>query len=114
MNPNNVTVIFSWTGPSTRNGSYNYYVAYSGEQVGDYPEERRQNHSEKNIVLDGNNTSLSITGLPYANYTINVTGFNIKTRRPGPSGIQTARSINIGIEFLTWYCKATLLCMSFN
>ena len=69
-----------------------------------------QNHSEKNIVLDGNNTSLLITGLPYANYTINVTGFNIKTRRPGPSGIQTARSVNIGIEFLTWYCN-TLLCI---
>jgi hypothetical protein len=96
-NSNNLTVNFSWTGPSTRNGSYNYNVTYSGEQVDDYPEGRRRNHPNTIVVLDGSNTSLPIIGLPYANYTINVTTFNIKTRRPGPSAIQSARSINIGI-----------------
>lgn len=96
MDSNNVTVTFSWTGPSTRNGSYNYYVTYSGEQVDDYPEERRRNHPKTAVVLDGSNTSLPITGLPYANYTINVTAFNIKTRRPGPSTIHQNRTISIG------------------
>ena len=91
-------VTFSWTGPSTRNGSYNYSVIYSGEQADDYPEERMRNHPKTTVVLDGSiNVTLSITGLPYANYTINVTAFNIKTGRPGPSTIHTARSLNIGI-----------------
>jgi hypothetical protein len=71
-------------------------VTFSGEQVDDYPERRRRNHPNTTVVLDGSNTSLPIIGLPYANYTINVTAFNIKTRRPGPSTIWSARSINIG------------------
>ena len=98
MDSNNITVTFSWTGPSMRNGSYNYYVTFGGEQVDDYPERRRRNHPNTTVVLDGSNMSLPITGLPYANYTINVTAFNIKTEQSGPSTIQSARSINIGIS----------------
>jgi hypothetical protein len=71
-------------------------VTYSGEQVDDYPERRRRNHPNTTVVLDGSNTSLPITGLPYANYTINVTAFNIKTRRPGPTTIHEDRTIIIG------------------
>ena len=102
MDSNNVAVTFSWTGPSIRNGSYNYYVTFNGEQVDDYPQRRRRNHPNTAVVLDGNNTSLPITGLPYANYTINVTAFNVKKRRSGPSTIQSARSINIGKKIM---CK---------
>ena len=76
MDSNNIVVSFSWTGPSMRNGSYNYYMTFGGEQVDDYPERRRRNHPNTTVVLDGSNMSLPITGLPYANYTINVTAFN--------------------------------------
>ena len=96
MNSNNVTVTFSWTGPSLRNGPYNYSVTYSGEQVDDYPEERRNSHPKTTVDLDGSNTSLPIIGLPYANYTINVTAVNIKTGQPGPSTIHQNRTISIG------------------
>ena len=105
MGSNNVTVTFSWTGPSIRNGSYNYTLTYSGEQVDDYPEQRRRNQSETTVVLDGREmqVSIPIIGLPYANYTLNVTVFNIKTGRSGPSTIQTGRSISIGIINLVFY-----------
>ena len=96
MVPNNVMINFSWTGPSTRNGPYNFSVTFSGEQVDDYPKERMGNHPETTIVIDGSNTSLSTIGLPYANYTINVTAFNIKTNRLGPSTIHQDRTISIG------------------
>ena len=96
MDSNNVTVTFLWTGPSTRNGTYKYCVIYSGEQVDDYPEERRGNHPKTTDVLDGNITSLQISGLPYANYTINVTAFNVMTNRSGPSTIDQDRTISIG------------------
>ena len=96
MDSNNVIVNFSWTGPSVRNGSYNYYVTFSGEQVDDYPERRSRSHPNTVVVLDGSNMSHLIIGLPYANYTINVTAFNIKTGRPGPSTIHEDRTISIG------------------
>ena len=98
MDSNNVTVTFSWTGPLRRNGSYNYTLTYSGEQVDDYPAQRRRNQPERNVTLDGSEMEVSvpIIGLPYANYTIIVVAFNIKTGQQGPSSMQTARTINIG------------------
>ena len=94
---NNVTVTFSWTGPSTRNGSYNYSLIYSGEQVDDYPVERRRNQPMKTVTIGGSMMqSMTVNGLPYANYTINVTAFNIKTERFGPSSMYTDRTISIG------------------
>ena len=98
MGSNNVTVTFSWTGPSTRNGSYNYTLTYSGEQVDDYPEQRRRVQSETTVVLDGSEmqVSIPIIGLPYANYTVDVTAFNIMTNQSGPSISQGIRTIIIG------------------
>ena len=93
MDSDNVTIVLSWIGPSRRNGSYNYTVTYSGDQVEDYPEERRESHPETTVVLDGNNMDLQIIGLPYANYTVNVTAFNIRTGRPGPSTTLENRTI---------------------
>ena len=83
-------------------------MTYSGEQVDDYPEERRESHPKTTVVLDGSNTSLPITGLPYANYTINVTAFNIKTGRSGPSTIHQDRSINTG-KIYTWWLATIII-----
>ena len=98
MGSNNVKVTFSWTGPSTRNGSYNYTLTYSGEQIDDYPEQRRRVQPETTVVLDGREmqVSIPITGLPYANYTVDVTAVNIMTGQRGPSISQGNRTIIIG------------------
>ena len=97
MDPKSVTVTFSWTGPSTRNGLYNYTLTYRGVQDGDYPSQRMKSQNETISINDSMmEGSMSISGLPYANYTINVTAINIKTGRPGPSSLYTDRTIIIG------------------
>lgn len=94
---NNVTVTFSWTGPSTRYGLYNYTLTYRGVQDGDYPLQKMRSQNETTISINDSmmEGSMSISGLPYANYTINVTAVNIKTGRPGPSFWDTNRTIII-------------------
>lgn len=98
MDPNNVTVTLMWTGPSTRNGSYNYMLTYRGVQDDDYPLQRMRRQNETTISVNDSmmEGSVSITGLPYANYTINVTAVNIKTGRLGPSSLHTSRTIIVG------------------
>lgn len=104
---NNVNVIFSWMGPSTRNGSYNYNLTYTGDQDGDYPMQRRLNESMENVIIDGRNmqVSIPITGLPYATYNITVTAFNNKTERPGPASSYSSRTIiiskNVNVAYYT-------------
>ena len=98
MDPESVTVTFSWTGPPTRNGLYNYILTYRGVQDGDYPPRKMRSQYETNISINDSmmEGSRSISGLPYANYTINVTAVNIKTGRPGPSSLYTNGTIIIG------------------
>ena len=101
QDPNSVLVTFSWTGPSRRNGTYNYSLTYSGEQVDDYPEQKKRVQPLETLTIDGNNmqVAVQITGLPYANYTIVVTAFNVKSGRQGPSSVFTNRTINRGITY---------------
>ena len=95
---NSVTVNVSWTGPSTRNGSYYYNLTYSCEQVADYPEHRRRIQSVKSITINGSElqASVQITTLPYANCTFSVTAYGIRSGRPGPETVVKERTINRG------------------
>ena len=98
QDPNSVLVTFSWTGPSRRNGTYNYSLTYSREQVDDYPEQKKRFQPLEALTIDGSNmqVAVQITGLPYANYTIVVTAY-VKSGRQGPSSVFTNRTINRGI-----------------
>ena len=103
MDPNNVTVVFSWTGPPPRNGPYTYTLIYSAVQDGDYPVLRMRSQAERTVTLSMTEDSRSIIGLPYANYTINMTAVNIKTGRAGPSSLLTEGTIIVG-ECIHTYC----------
>ena len=94
--PVNVTVNVSWTAPSTRNGSFNYRVRYSGAQLDDYPMEQRMRHQEQVVTVGGDMERLLFTGFPYANYSVSVTAINNKTGREGPTSVETYRTIPIG------------------
>lgn len=81
-----------WTAPSLRNGPFDYNLTYTAEQIEPYPEPRRS-MTEGTVIVNGELVEFVITdGLPFANYTITLFGFNLKLGVPGPSETITMRS----------------------
>ena len=86
-------VEFEWDAPSTRNGSFNYILAYSAEQANPYPTERIRTAEDSFHINESSTESLRIEdALPYANYTVTIFAFNIKRGLRGPNATTMMRS----------------------
>ena len=94
-NPSLLNAVFieiTWVAPTLRNGSFDYNLTYTAEQRAPYPELRR-NVSQGSVIVDGDLVKFVIeNGLPFAEYTITIYGFNLKLGVPGPSETITERS----------------------
>ena len=92
-----VIVDFSWSRPSERNGLYDYRLVFSADQVSPFPSERRESIPEMTVTLDGTSESYAIQeGLPFADYSVRITAFNIKRNLDGPTVPVIDKTIAIG------------------
>ena len=93
-----VTFRISWTQPHDRFGPFHYRLEFEATHLDDYPMERMRNvDTTTRILTDGNLESFTFTdALPYANYSITLTPFNIKLNRDGPSRSLSVPTIPIG------------------
>ena len=89
---NAVFIEIMWTALSLRNGSFDYNLMYTAEQRDPYPEPRR-NMTQGSVIVNGDLDEFVIMdGLPFAEYTMAIFGFNLKLGFPGPSQMLTERS----------------------
>lgn len=88
----------SWTQPHDRFGAFHYRLEFEAAHLDDYPMERMRTVDTTTMTLtDGNLKSFTFTGaLPYANYSITLTPFNVKLNRDGPSRSISVITIPIG------------------
>ena len=93
-----VTFGISWTQPHDRFGAFHYRLEFEAAHLDDYPMKRMRTVNTTTMNLtDGNLESFTFNGsLPYANYSITLTPFNIKLNRDGPSRSISVPTISIG------------------
>ena len=89
-------VSLEWTPPSPRNGPYMLQLNYTAEQTPPYPASRANSDSGR-IILPQDTSQFTIEGaLPFAEYVVIVSAFNVKLGLLGVSDNATGRSEVIG------------------
>lgn len=92
-----VRLDITWTPPSTRSGIFRTLFTFTGSQTPAYPPHRSNSTRPRTETLGEDAKSFTIMrGLPYAEYTINVQPFNVKTGNPATAVMKTQRTIAIG------------------
>ena len=70
---------------------------YFGTQTPDYPPQRSNSSSNQTLILLEDQRTFTIPdGLPYAEYTVTLQPFNVKTDNRAPPYSMTVRTIAIG------------------
>ena len=97
-NDSSVTFTVTWTKPSDRFGPFHYRLEFEAAHLDGYPPDRRRTVDKTTEILkDGNQQSFTFDGaLPFANYSITLTPFNIKLIRDGPSSSLSMNTMAIG------------------
>lgn len=92
-----VRLDITWSPPSTRNGTFRTQITFDGSQTLPYPPERSLSRGPNTTTLEEDANSFTITsGLPYAEYSITVQPFNIKTNNTAMAVSSIRRTIAIG------------------
>ena len=98
--PNSLTEVrldISWTPPSNRNGPFETVFTYFGTQTPDYPPQRSNSSLNQTLILSEDQRTFAIPdGLPYAEYTVTLQPFNVKTGNRALPYSMTVRTIAIG------------------
>ena len=117
-NDTHLELTITWTGPTLRNGPYNYRLNFTGTQSPPYPNERKREDDVRSMVVPGPSLeafrSASYTtmdALPFALYTVTVSAYNLKRGEAlfaGPSTTVVERSMAIGTYVCNLnFCTAT-------
>ena len=80
---NSVRVTISWKRPSDRNGHFKYQLNYVGVQPGIYSSSN-DTVIEQSIQLNDTEEMYIFSGLPGAQYSVQISAINCKTGLSGP------------------------------